>query len=66
MKIYKYNVSKGDGSSGRAESSSSSGSSTIVYNSETAEEAKKLSETHLIFGQPFDGTADVSGDISNA
>lgn len=66
MKIYKYNVSKGDGSSGRAESSSSSGSSTIVYNSETAEEAKKLSETHLIFGQPFNGTADVSGDITNA
>lgn len=66
MKIYKYNVSKGDGSSGRAESSSSSGSSTTVYNSDTAEEAKRLSETHLIFGQPFNGTADVSGDISNA
>lgn len=66
MKIYKYNVSKGDGSSGRAESSSSSGSSTTVYNSDTAEEAKRLSETHLIFGQPFNGTADVSGDITNA
>lgn len=66
MKIYKYNISKGDSSSGRAESSSSSGSSTTVYNSETAEEAKRLSETHLIFGQPFNGTADVSGDITNA
>lgn len=65
MKIYKYNVGKGSGESGGRTEGSYSGSTT-VYNSDTAEEAKRLSETHLIFGQPFNGTADVSGDITNA
>lgn len=65
MKIYKYNVGKDNSeSSGRSEGGYSGGATVI--NSDTAEKAKRLSETHLIFGQPFDGTADVSGDISNA
>ena len=66
MKIYKYNVGKEGGESTSRISSSSSSGSTTVYNSESAEEAKRLKETHLIFGQPFNGTADVSGDITNA
>ncbi len=59
MKIIKYNVPKASdsqivstgSSQGTSSDSSSSGS---------------LSETHLIFGQPFNGTQDVAGDISNA
>ena len=65
MIINKYNVSKGTTTSEGVQSSgviySSSGSS-----SEISQEAKRLSETHLIFGQPFNGTQNVEGDINNA
>ena len=65
MKIYKYNVGKEGGDSTVRTATSGSGGTTVI-NSDTAEEAKRLKETHLIFGQPFNGTADVSGDITNA
>lgn len=65
MKIYKYNVGKDGGDSTVRTATSSSGGTTVI-NSDTAEAAKRLKETHLIFGQPFNGTADVSGDITNA
>ena len=59
MKILKYNVPKASDSlivsTGTIQSASSSNSSI-----------GQLSETHLIFGQPFNGTQDVTGDISNA
>ena len=65
MIINKYNVAKGTATSEGVQSSgviySSSGSS-----SEISQEAKRLSETHLIFGQPFNGTQNVAGDINNA
>lgn len=66
MKITKYNVGKGDGSSARVEGGGLLISTGSGYNSEVSDEAKRLRETHLIFGQPFNGTQDVSGDISNA
>lgn len=59
MKILKYNVPKASDSlivsTGSSQGASSSNSSN-----------GSLSETHLIFGQPFNGTQDVAGDISNA
>ena len=66
MKITKYNVGKGDGSSARVEGGGLLISTGSGHNSEVSDEAKRLRETHLIFGQPFNGTQDVSGDISNA
>ena len=65
MKINKYNVPKG------SESSVRTSGGTVVINAESSvsaeicEEAKRLKDTHLIFGQPFNGTADVSGDLTN-
>lgn len=65
MKIYKYNSGKDSGdSSGRTDGGYSGGATVLT--SDTAEKAKRLSETHLIFGQPFDGTQNVAGDINNA
>lgn len=63
MIINKYNVAKGtsEGVQSSGVIYSSSGSS-----SEISQEAKRLSETHLIFGQPFNGTQNVAGDINNA
>lgn len=52
MDIIKYNKPKGI----------ESGSNTIIYKNS---ESKEL-ETHTIFGQPFNGTQDVMGDITNA
>ena len=61
MNIIKYNSSK-DSTNVRT------GDNTTVINGGThsgCESAGKLSEKHLIFGNPFDGTQDVSGDITN-
>ena len=63
MNIIKYNSSK-DSTNART------GANTTVINGGTpsggnSESASKLAETHSIFGQPFDGTQDVSGDITN-
>lgn len=63
MNIIKYNSSK-DFTNART------GSNTTVINGGTpsgsnSESSAKLSETHLIFGNPFDGTQDVSGNITN-
>lgn len=63
MNIIKYNSSK-DSTNTRT------GANTTVINGGTpsggnSESSGKLSETHLIFGNPFDGTQDVSGDITN-
>ena len=63
MDIIKYNSSK-DSTNTRT------GANTTVINGGTpsggnSESSGKLSETHLIFGNPFDGTQDVSGDITN-
>lgn len=66
MKITKYNKAKEEGSTGRITDSGTLISSPSYASAEVCDEAKRLKETHLIFGQPFNGTADVSGDISNA
>lgn len=65
MKINKYNVPKENGSSVRASGVTTVVSATSSVSAEICEEAKRLKETHLIFGQPFNGTADVSGDLTN-
>lgn len=36
---------------------------TNVTNTEFATEAQKLAEARLIWGQPFDGTSDITGDF---
>lgn len=62
MNIIKYNSAK-DTANTRANVS------TTVINGGTgsgsSDSSAKLAETHTIFGQPFDGTQDVSGDITN-
>lgn len=55
MKIYKYSVSKG----------SNEGGTTYVSNSSVSSSTTSLVETHYLWGQPFNGTQDVSGDIDN-
>lgn len=65
MKINKYNIPKENGSSVRASGVTTVVSATSSVSAEICEEAKRLKETHLIFGQPFNGTADVSGDLTN-
>ena len=67
MKINKYDKPKNNSSTGRT---GGGGSTTIIKGSTSdraiySDEAGRLSETHLIFGQPFDGTQDVAGDLSN-
>lgn len=52
--------SKGKDSKGRA---TSSGSSPISL--KIADAAKKLVETHTIWGQEFNGTDDVDGDLKS-
>ena len=67
MKINKYNKPKENSGAGRT----GGGSSTTIIKGSTSDraaysdESGRLSETHLIFGQPFDGTQDVAGDLSN-
>lgn len=67
MKINKYNKPKDNSGTGRI----SGGGATTIINGSTSdraaysEEAGRLSDTHLIFGQPFNGTQDVAGDLSN-
>lgn len=58
MKINKYNKPKDNSVTGRA---GGSGSTTIINGSTSdraaySDESGRLSETHLIFGQPFNGT----------
>lgn len=65
MKINKYNKPKDNSVTGRA------GGATTIINGSTSDraaysdESGRLAETHLIFGQPFNGTQDVAGDLSN-
>lgn len=66
MKINKYNKPKDNSGTGRVYS----GATTILNGSTSdraaySDEAGRLSDTHLIFGQPFNGTQDVAGDLSN-
>lgn len=65
MKINKYNVPKSTESSSRTSGGTVVVSATSSVSAEVCDEAKRLKETHLIFGQPFNGTADVSGDLTN-
>lgn len=61
MKINKYNKPKVNSGAGRI-----SGGITIIGGSTSGGASSgKLAETHLIFGQPFDGTQDVEGDLTN-
>ena len=68
MKIAKYNIPKDNSNS----SERTPGSVAQLYgtgaNSQVtiAESAKQLADTHTIWGQPFNGTQDVAGDIINA
>lgn len=55
MNIIKYN---------RPKKESGSGGNTFINNSNTSYQQLKL-DMHTIFGQPFNGTQDVGGDISN-
>lgn len=52
-------------SKSKESSGSASGTSSGALVQKVADVAKKLSETHYIFGQPYNGTNDVSGDMSN-
>lgn len=40
-------------------------STTIINNNSTTTEVNKELDTHTLWGQPFNGTQDVSGDLSN-
>lgn len=62
MKITKYNRKK-DASANNSTASSSYSSSGIVAQSQNT---TPTLEKHTLWGQQFDGTSDVSGDISNA
>ena len=55
MKIYKYSVNKG----------SNEGGTTYISSSSVSSSTTSLAETHYLWGQPFNGTQDVSGDIDN-
>ena len=66
MKINKYNISKEGGSDARQVQGGTFISNISNKDAEVTDEAQRLKETHLIFGQPFNGSQDVSGDISNA
>ena len=66
MKITKYDRAKEEGSGSRVISSGTLISSPSSATAALCDEAKRLKETHLIFGQPFNGSQDVSGDITNA
>jgi hypothetical protein len=50
MKINKYNVVKSDSTTSRVQGSGLLVNTASGYNSEVSTEAKKLAETHLIFG----------------
>lgn len=69
MKIAKYNIPKdnsnnsGNGTPGSVAQLYGTGANSQVT---IAESAKQLAETHTIWGQPFNGTQDVAGDIINA
>ena len=58
MRINKYNKSK------NVQENSSSGSTLI--SSGVMDEAQRLVETHNIYGQPFNGTQDVDGDLTTS
>lgn len=69
MKIAKYNIPKdnsnnsGNGTPGSVAQLYGTGANSQVT---IAESAKQLADTHTIWGQPFNGTQDVAGDIINA
>ena len=66
MKINKYNICKEGTTDSRQVQSGLLVGGISNQGVEVTEEAQRLKETHLIFGQPFNGSQDVSGDISNA
>ena len=66
MKIAKYHISKDNDSSDRRAGSVQYNINSAYSPNYTADIAKYLAETHLIWGQPFNGTQDVAGDIINA
>ena len=66
MKINKYNIGKEGTTDSRQVQSGLLVGGISNQGVEVTEEAQRLKETHLIFGQPFNGSQDVSGDISNA
>ncbi len=55
MNIIKYNRPKKEGGSGN----------TFINNTTTTPSQQLKLDMHTIFGQPFNGTQDVSGDLSN-
>lgn len=63
MKINKYNKPKNSANLSRVE-----GGITAFYSggASNLSEASKLLETHLIYGQPFNGTQDVDGDFTTS
>lgn len=69
MKIAKYNIPKdnsnnsGNGTPGSVFQLYGTGANSQVT---IVESAKQLAETHTIWGQSFNGTQDVAGDIINA
>lgn len=55
MNIIKYNRPKKEGGSGN----------TFINNTTTTSSQQLKLDTHTIFGQPYNGTQDVGGDLSN-
>lgn len=64
MNIAKYNIPK-DNSTSASGGIYSGSTSRGTTSQDVSDSAQKLAETHYIFGQPFDGTQDVSGDLKN-
>lgn len=65
-KIVKYNISKsGNDGSNKTYGSGQNSASGSLYSNSSSDTAKQLAETHNIWGQPFNGTQDVAGDLSN-
>lgn len=66
MKIAKYNISKDENKSGDNSAPIYGTNATAGNVTVSSDAASSLKETHLIWGQPFNGTQDVAGDITNA
>lgn len=66
MKIAKYNISKDNNSGNERIGSKQNGNNSVYSANINTDMANSLTETHLIWGQPFNGTQDVAGDILNA
>lgn len=67
MRINKYNKPKNSTSgSGRATNTVTFVGGSISGGGGICDEARKLLETHLIYGQPFNGTQDVDGELTTS